>query len=95
MENISRISATKSRSQVSLPYPSFQYIFADFETVFPGILDYHGDNTIAVSLWAQDSAGASLTVDWTVLGVVESAFDPGFEAEYLRPGWTDNRSDYY
>ncbi|OBT57300.1 hypothetical protein VE04_01746 [Pseudogymnoascus sp. 24MN13] len=63
--------------------------------VFPGILDYHGDNTIAVSLWAQDAAGASLTVDWTVLGVVESAFDPGFEADYLRPGWTDNRSDYY
>ena len=65
-----------------------------FETVFPGILNYHGDNTIAVSLWAQDSAGASLTVDWTVLGVVESAFDPGFEADYLRPGWSD-RSSYY
>lgn len=63
--------------------------------MLPGILDYHGDNTIAVSLWAQDAVGASLTVDWTVLGVVESAFDPGFEADYLRPAWTDNRSDYY
>jgi hypothetical protein len=62
--------------------------------VFPGILDYHGDNTIAVSLWAQDVKGATMTVDWTVLGVVESAFDPGFEAGELRPGWGD-RSDYY
>jgi hypothetical protein len=62
--------------------------------VFPGILDYHGDNTIAISIWAQDAAGGSVSVDWTVLGVVDSAFDPGFEAGDLRPRWRD-RSAYY
>ena len=62
--------------------------------VFPGILDYHGDNTIGFSIWAQDAAGGSVSIDWTVLGVVNSAFDPGFEARELRPGWSD-RSAYY
>jgi hypothetical protein len=57
-------------------------------------LDYHGDNTIGLSIWAQDAAGASVSVSWTVLGVVESSYDPGFEASYLRPGWVD-RSKYY
>lgn len=62
--------------------------------MFPGILDYHGENTIALSIWAQDAAGGSVSVDWTVLNVVQSSFDPGFEASYLRQGWTD-RSAYY
>ena len=62
--------------------------------VFPGILDYHGDNTIAINIWAQNAAGGSVSVDWTVLGVVESAFNPGFESADLRPGWSD-RSQYY
>jgi hypothetical protein len=62
--------------------------------VYPGILNYHGDNTIGLSIWTQDAAGGSVSIDWTVLGVVESAFDPGFDAAYLRPGWSD-RSQYY
>lgn len=64
------------------------------DTVFPGILDYHGENTIGLSIWAQDEIGGSVSVEWTVLGVVDSAFDPGFEAGDLRPGWSD-RSAYY
>jgi hypothetical protein len=62
--------------------------------VFPGILDYKGNNTIGLSIWAQDVAGASISVTWTVLGVAESSFDPGFDSTYLRPGFTD-RSQYY
>lgn len=61
--------------------------------VFPGILNYHGDNTIGLSVWNMEDAEARVTVDWTVLGVVESSFDPGFEADYLRPEWVD-RSEY-
>ncbi|PMD43524.1 glycoside hydrolase family 35 protein [Hyaloscypha variabilis F] len=73
-----------------VPWIGNQVVFP----VFPGILDYHGENTIALSIWAQDAAGGGVSVDWTVLGVVNSAFDPGFEAEDLRPGWSD-RSSYY
>ncbi|KAF4637265.1 hypothetical protein G7Y89_g814 [Cudoniella acicularis] len=62
--------------------------------VFPGILNYHGDNTIALSVWAQESSGASVSVSWTVLGAVESSFDLAFDSSYLRPGWKD-RSQYY
>ncbi|CZR58948.1 related beta-galactosidase B [Phialocephala subalpina] len=73
-----------------VPYIGNQVVFP----VFPGILDYHGENTISLSIWAQDAAGGSVSVNWTVLNVVQSSFDPGFEASYLRPGWTD-RSAYY
>jgi hypothetical protein len=62
--------------------------------VFPGILDYHGDNTIGLSVWAQDMAGASVSVNWTVIEAVESSLDLGFDSSYLRPGWSD-RSQYY
>lgn len=62
--------------------------------MYPGILDYHGNNTIGLSVWAQESEGASVSVGWAVLNVAESGFDPGFDAAYLRPGWSD-RSLYY
>lgn len=61
--------------------------------VFPGILDYHGENTIGLSVWNMESSEAEVTVDWSVLGVVDSSFDPGFKADYLRPKWVD-RSEY-
>jgi len=73
-----------------VPWIGNQVVFP----VFPGILDYHGENTIGLSIWAQDAKGGSVSVEWTVLGVVGSAFDPGFEASDLRPGWSD-RSAYY
>lgn len=62
-------------------------------TVFPGILNYNGDNTIGLSVWNMDEAGVSVEVQWKVMGVHRSAFDPLFTSEYLRPGWTD-RSQY-
>lgn len=62
--------------------------------VFPGILDYHGDNTIGLSVWAQDAGGASMSVGVSVLGVYQSSLEPSVGTEYLRPGWTDERLMY-
>ena len=62
--------------------------------VFPGILDYHGDNTIGLSVWAQDTTGASMSVRVSVLGVYESSLSPGVGTDYLRPGWTEERLQY-
>jgi hypothetical protein len=67
------------------------------QTVYPGILNYRGSNTLGLSVWAQEAKGGSVTVNWTVLGVVSSSFDPGFtgtDMTYLRPSYTD-RSAYY
>ncbi|RDI78175.1 hypothetical protein Vi05172_g11886 [Venturia inaequalis] len=79
-----------------VPYIGNQVVFP----VFPGILNYHGDNTIALSIWAQEEMGGSVGIEWTVLGVVASSFDPGFDAEYLRPAWGveasgGDRKQYY
>lgn len=79
-----------------VPYIGNQVVFP----VFPGILDYHNENTIALSIWAQEEIGGSVSIEWTVLGVVTSAFDPGFDAGYLRPAWGveasgGDRKQYY
>lgn len=74
-----------------IPYIGNQVEFP----VFPGILDYHGDNTIGLSVWAQDEAeGASVDLGVNVLGVYKSGFDVGFNSTYLRPGWTEERLQY-
>ncbi|KAL4982567.1 glycoside hydrolase superfamily [Aspergillus falconensis] len=73
----------------TLPFISNEITFP----VFPGILNYNGENTIGLSIWAMDKAGGSMDVQWKVLGVHRSAFDPLFDGEYLRPGWKD-RSQY-
>jgi len=72
-----------------IPHIGNQVVFP----VFPGILDYQGENTIAVSLWAMDAKGASISIDWDVIGVVESGLTIE-DTAYLRPGW-ENRSAYY
>lgn len=79
-----------------VPYIGNQVVFP----VFPGILNYRGNNTIGLSVWAQEEVGGSVGVEWTVLGVVASSFDLGFDAEYLRPGWGvegtgGDRKQYY
>ncbi|KAF2009100.1 glycoside hydrolase family 35 protein [Aaosphaeria arxii CBS 175.79] len=61
--------------------------------VFPGILDYDGDNTIGLSIWALDEAGGAVDIQLKVLGVHRSSLDVFFDGEYLRPKWTD-RSEY-
>jgi hypothetical protein len=60
----------------------------------PGILDYNGDNTIAVTLWSQSSDGAELNIDWNLEYVHESSYDMRFDAGYLRPGWTQDRLEW-
>lgn len=60
----------------------------------PGILDYTGDNTIGLSLWAQTDNGACASVDWKVNYVLESSLDVTFSGDYLRPGWTSERLQY-
>lgn len=79
-----------------IPYIGNQIVFP----VFPGILNYHGKNTIALSIWAQEEVGGSVGIEWTVLGVFASSFDPGFDAGYLRPAWGveasgGDRKQYY
>ncbi|KAK0112257.1 hypothetical protein ONS96_001506 [Cadophora gregata f. sp. sojae] len=61
--------------------------------VFPGILNYNGKNTIAVSVWAMDAKGAAIGIEWDVIGVVESGFKLQ-DTAYLRPVWKD-RSAFY
>ncbi|KAL1880615.1 hypothetical protein Daus18300_001226 [Diaporthe australafricana] len=67
------------------------------QTVFPvppGIINNQGDNTIAVSIWAQTDDGARLDeVKLVSYGLYQT--DYGFSRDWsaLQPGWTD-RSEY-
>lgn len=60
----------------------------------PGILDYDGDNTIAVTVWSQSNEGAELNIDWKFDYVHSSSFDVKFDSEALRPGWSKDRLGY-
>ncbi|KAH7217574.1 putative beta-galactosidase [Fusarium oxysporum] len=73
----------------TLPYISNETTFP----VVPGILNYQGDNTIGLNIWAMDEAGGSVDVNWKVDGIYRSGFNPLFNTEYLQPGWED-RSQY-
>lgn len=74
-----------------IPYIGNQVEFP----VFPGILDYHGENTIGLNVWAQEESGGSMEVGISVLGVYKSGFDVGFNSTYLRPGWSEDRLVWY
>ena len=58
------------------------------------ILDYTGDNTVGVAVWAQSKEGAQLDIDWSVQYAVTSSFDNNFNGTYLRPGWTPERRQW-
>ena len=61
----------------------------------PGILNYKGENTISVAIWAQTEDGASLGLDWRVNYVADSSLDTrNVGGEELRPAWTEKRNDY-
>ena len=60
----------------------------------PGVLDYSGDNTIGLAVWAQSEEGGQVGVDLTVSYVTESSYDFKFNSTYLRPGWDDKRLMY-
>ena len=60
----------------------------------PGILNYDGDNVIAVALWAQTEEGAMTDLQLQLNYVVESSLDVKFDGVYLRPGWDSRRLEY-
>lgn len=68
-------------NQVNFPVPT-------------GILNYHGDNTIAVTVWSQSAEGAEVRLDWAVEYVHSTGYAFDFDAEYLRPRWTSDRLAY-
>lgn len=68
-------------SQIDFPVP-------------PGVLDYDGDNTIAVTVWSQSAEGAEVKVEWNVDYVHASSFDMRFDGKGLRPGWGSERLRY-
>ncbi|KAH7022014.1 family 35 glycosyl hydrolase [Ilyonectria destructans] len=72
------------------PYIGHQIDFP----VPPGILDYHGDNSIVVTVWSQASEGVEMNVEWMLNYTHSTSFDMGFESSYLRPGWTKDRLSY-
>lgn len=57
----------------------------------PGILDYQGDNTIGLAVWAQTEEGAGIQVDWKVNYVADSSLSVAGFGKGLRPGWTEER----
>ena len=79
-----------------VPYVGNQVEFP----VFPGILDYAGDNTIGLSVWNQAEEGeeeGSVRVGMKVLGVYASSLstrDLSEETGYLRGGWGEERLGY-
>lgn len=70
------------------------------QVVYPvpaGILNYRGENTVAVAVWAQTEEGASMEVDWRVNYVADSSLDVvgvSEKAEGLRTKWTEVREKF-
>ncbi|KAH7137451.1 family 35 glycosyl hydrolase [Dactylonectria estremocensis] len=72
------------------PYIGHQIDFP----VPPGVLDYHGDNSIVVTVWSQAAEGVEMNVEWELNYTHSTSFDMGFESSYLRPGWEESRLKY-
>lgn len=60
----------------------------------PGILNYAGNNTVGLAVWAQSTEGAKVGLDWRINYVADSSFNVRFDGSYLRPGWTAARLAY-
>jgi hypothetical protein len=60
----------------------------------PGVLNYRGDNVIAVALWAQTEQGALTDLQFRLNYVAESSLNVKFDGDYLRPGWDARRLQY-
>ncbi|KAI1856434.1 hypothetical protein JX265_011681 [Neoarthrinium moseri] len=60
----------------------------------PGVLNYNGDNTIAVTVWSQSAEGAEMKIDWNIEYAHESSYDMLFDGAYLRPGWSEDRLEW-
>jgi hypothetical protein len=57
----------------------------------PGILNYSGENTIGLAVWAQDEEGVKVDISLELEYVVESSWSSNFDSEDLRPSWTEDR----
>ncbi|KAF2086381.1 glycoside hydrolase family 35 protein [Saccharata proteae CBS 121410] len=61
----------------------------------PGIINNRGNNTLAISLWAQTDAGAKLAdVSLIEYGRYQTGFDFLGIGEGLQPGWSEKRLEY-
>ncbi|KAK0629349.1 beta-galactosidase [Bombardia bombarda] len=60
----------------------------------PGVLDYDGKNTIAVTVWSQSAEGVEVKVEWGVEYVRKTAVDFGKMGKGLRAGWDEEREIY-
>jgi beta-galactosidase len=70
------------------------------QVVYPvpaGILNYSGENTVTLAVWAQTEEGATIGVDWRVNYVADSSLDVvsvSDKAEGLRTEWTSERKKF-
>ncbi|KAJ5712093.1 hypothetical protein N7488_006249 [Penicillium malachiteum] len=60
-----------------------------------GVLNYNGENTISVAVWAQSEEGAGISVDWKVNYVSTTSLEISeIDDASLRPVWTKERLEY-
>jgi beta-galactosidase len=67
------------------------------QVVYPvpaGILNYNGENTIAVAVWAQSEDGASISIGWRVNYAADSSLDVVGLGNGLRPEWSEERGRF-
>jgi hypothetical protein len=60
----------------------------------PGILNYGGRNVIALALWSLNPSGANIRVDWEMTKLTRSSLNTKFDASYLQPSWSSDRTHY-
>ncbi|KAK3940357.1 family 35 glycosyl hydrolase [Diplogelasinospora grovesii] len=61
----------------------------------PGVINNRGENTLAISLWAQTDSGARLdAVELVSYGQYQTGFEFNQDWSALQPGWSDDRSQY-
>jgi hypothetical protein len=61
----------------------------------PGVINNQGNNTLALSVWAETEAGAKLDiVSLFAYNVYETSFNFAQDWSYLQPGWTSERLRY-
>ncbi|KAI4731224.1 hypothetical protein E4T49_00989 [Aureobasidium sp. EXF-10728] len=61
----------------------------------PGVINNQGNNTLALSIWAETDAGAKLDrVSLFAYNVYETSFNFAQDWTYLQPGWTSERLQY-
>jgi hypothetical protein len=61
----------------------------------PGLINTKGSNTLVISLWAQEEAGARLSAIRLIeYGKYETGFNFSRNWSYLQPAWSKERLRY-